>query len=127
MIRIKRVYEPPEPGDGARFLVERLWPRGMKKDALPLDGWAKEAAPSHALRRWFNHATPRWEVFRGLYRAELDERLHAWQPLFEAARDGTVTLLYSAHDRDHNSAIVLREYLERALAGARSRVSAGAR
>src|SRR5438128_2416648 len=112
MIVVKRVYEPPHSGDGTRFLVERLWPRGMKKAALPLDGWLKEVAPSDILRRWFSHDPTKWTEFRRRYFAELDGKLDAWRPLLEAARHGRVTLLYSTRDRAPNSAVALQEYLE---------------
>ncbi|MGC1107713.1 MAG: DUF488 family protein, partial [Candidatus Acidiferrales bacterium] len=94
-----------------RYLVERLWPRGMKKESLQLDGWLKHVAPSDALRRWFGHKPERWLKFRQRYLAELRENPKAWQPLLEVARQGGVTLLYSARDTEHNSAIVLREFL----------------
>jgi uncharacterized protein YeaO (DUF488 family) len=112
MIRLKRVYDVPEPGDGVRLLVERLWPRGMKKEALRLDGWPKDVAPSDALRRWFAHDPARWEEFQRRYRAELDAHPEAWQAILEAARQGDVTLLYSARDTQHNSAVALKAYLE---------------
>jgi uncharacterized protein YeaO (DUF488 family) len=113
MIRVRRVYDPPEPGDGARFLVERLWPRGMKKAELPMDGWLKEAAPSAALRRWFSHDPAKWDEFRRRYFAELEGKGEDLQPLREAARHGSVTLLYSARDTEHNNAVALKEYLEK--------------
>lgn len=111
MIRIKRAYEPAARGDGRRFLVERLWPRGMRKEALPLDAWVKEVAPSTKLRKWFDHRVDRWQEFQRRYRRELSARRDAWSPILEASRRGTVTLVYSAHDREHNAAVVLREYL----------------
>lgn len=114
-IRLKRVYDPPDPGDGRRFLVERLWPRGMKKAALPMDGWLKEVAPSAALRRWFAHDPKKWEEFQRRYFAELDRKPEAWKPLLEAARQGTITLLFSTRDLEHNSAVALRAYLEAKL------------
>lgn len=120
MIRIKRVYDPPSRTDGRRVLVERLWPRGIKKATLPLDVWAKAVAPSHALRRWFAHDPKKWPEFQRRYRAELDARPEDWQPLLAMARANAVTFLYSAHDTDHNSARVLRDYLERKLARVRS-------
>jgi uncharacterized protein YeaO (DUF488 family) len=113
MIQVKRVYEPPSARDGARFLVERLWPRGMKKEELRLDEWLKEAAPSDKLRRWFGHVPERWEEFRRRYFLELDEKPESWEPIRKAARRGTVTLLYSARDTEHNSAAALKEYLKR--------------
>jgi uncharacterized protein YeaO (DUF488 family) len=117
-IQVKRVYEPAEPGDGARYLVERLWPRGMSKESLHLTGWIKEVAPSDGLRRWFGHDPAKWEEFVRRYRAELDEHPEAWQPLLAAARQGTITLLYSARDTAHNNAVALQNYLEEQLAAA---------
>ena len=111
MLRIKRTYDSPARGDGRRILVERLWPRGMKKDALVADAWLKEVAPSTELRRWFGHRVERWEEFRRRYRKELDEKPDAWKPILHAARRGPVTLLYSARDVLHNGAVVLRDYL----------------
>jgi uncharacterized protein YeaO (DUF488 family) len=111
MIRVKRTYDPPARGDGWRVLVERLWPRGMKKEALAADAWLKEVAPSTELRKWFNHRVDRWEEFQRRYRDELKENPDAWRPILDAGRRGTVTLLYSAHDTVHNGALVLRDYL----------------
>jgi uncharacterized protein YeaO (DUF488 family) len=111
MIRIKRSYEPRARGDGRRIMVERLWPRGMKKDALHADAWLKNVAPSTELRQWFGHRVERWDEFRRRYRKDLSANADAWAPLLEAGRRGTVTLLYSAHDIEHNGARVLREYL----------------
>lgn len=115
MIRIKRAYDPPAPGDGRRFLVDRLWPRGIGKEALKVDGWTKEAAPSDGLRRWYGHDPSRWEEFRRRYREELEANRAAWEPLLEAARSGDLTLVYSARDEERNNAAVLQEHLERAL------------
>jgi len=120
MIKVKRVYEPPERDDGKRFLVERLWPRGVKKDALPLTAWLKEVAPSTTLRKWYAHDVTRWPEFRSRYRAELKEMEQGDEPnalatLLQAAREGNLTLLYSARDTDHNSALVLRDFLEERL------------
>ena len=114
-IRIKRVYESPSRGDGRRILVERLWPRGMRKDALEADGWQKEVAPSPELRKWYAHRVERWPEFVRRYRAELDAHPDTWQPLLAAARKGKLTLLYSARDVEHNSAVVLRDYLTERL------------
>ncbi len=115
MIRVKRVYEPAEGGDGKRFLVERLWPRGMKKESLRMDGWIKDVAPSDALRHWFGHEPAKWEEFRRRYAAELENNSDSWQPLLTEARHGTVTLLYSAHDLEHNNAVALKEFLDARL------------
>lgn len=117
MIKIKRTYEPSARGDGRRILVERLWPRGMKKEVLKLDAWVKEVAPKTKLRQWFDHEVERWEEFRRRYRKELDTNRSAWTPILGAATHGTVTLLYSAHDTLHNGAIVLRDYLAERQAG----------
>jgi uncharacterized protein YeaO (DUF488 family) len=111
MIRIKRTYEPPARTDGRRILVERLWPRGMKKTALHADAWMKEVAPSTELRKWFGHEVERWQEFRRRYQRELNAKPDAWAPVLKASKRGTVTLLYSAHDVVHNGAVVLREYL----------------
>ncbi len=111
MIKVKRVYDPPSSRDGRRFLVDRLWPRGIKRDALSLVDWLKDIAPSDTLRRWFAHDPSRWETFKRRYAAELDRRPEAWRPLLEAARRGTVTLLYSARDPEHNNAVALKAYL----------------
>ncbi len=112
MIRLRRVYEAPAAGEGKRFLVERLWPRGMKKEDLVLDGWLKEVAPSTALRRWFAHDPAKWTEFQRRYQAELDAKPETWRPLLQAARRGRVTLLYSAKDTEHNNALALKSYLE---------------
>jgi uncharacterized protein YeaO (DUF488 family) len=105
MIRMKRVYEIVGKEDGARFLIERLWPRGLRKEAVPIAAWCKNAAPSAKLRQWFRHDPAKWQEFQRRYRA-------AWQPLLEAAKNGDISLLYSAHDQEHNSALVLKSYLE---------------
>jgi uncharacterized protein YeaO (DUF488 family) len=113
MIRIKRAYEPSARGDGRRLLVERLWPRGVRKDALLLDAWIKEVAPSTELRKWFDHRLDRWTEFQRRYRRELRAHREAWAPILEASRRGAVTLVYSAHDPEHNAAVALRNYLMR--------------
>jgi uncharacterized protein YeaO (DUF488 family) len=120
MLQIKRAYDRPDRKDGRRILVERLWPRGMKKEALVADAWLKDVAPSPALRKWFGHRVERWDQFRRRYRKELDAHPEAWKPLVSAARRGRVTLLYSAHDELHNSAVVLRDYLARRAARRRA-------
>lgn len=115
MIRVKRAYEKPAEGDGARFLVDRLWPRGVSKAALALDDWLKDVAPSDALRRWFGHDPAKWDEFVRRYHAELDAHPEAWQPLADAARRGEVTLVFGARDVAHNDAVALRGYLMAAL------------
>lgn len=112
MIQLKRVYEPIAKTDGRRFLVERLWPRGVKKDTLSLAGWCKEAAPSVGLRKWFKHDPAKWKEFQHRYRAELDSKPDCWRPLLEAAASGNLTLLFSSHDVEHNNAVVLKARLE---------------
>jgi len=112
MLRVKRVYEAPQANDGARYLVERLWPRGIRKENLIMDAWLKDVAPSSDLRRWFGHDPAKWEEFQRRYRAELEANSIAWMPLLDASREGNVTLLYSARDTEHNNAVVLKAYLE---------------
>ncbi|MPZ26702.1 MAG: DUF488 family protein [Micromonosporaceae bacterium] len=109
-ISVQRVYDH-EPTHGAVFLVDRVWPRGVRRDALPLDGWARDVAPSAALRTWFGHRPERFTEFARRYRAELAADPEAVRPLLDAARHGPVTLLYGARDREHNQAVVLRDYL----------------
>ncbi len=115
MINAKRVYEAEGKSDGRRFLVERLWPRGIKKENLHMEAWLKEVAPSQSLRQWFSHDPAKWEEFQRRYRSELDSHPDTWQPLLEAARQGTVTLLYSARDTERNSAVLLKDYLQKHL------------
>ena len=115
-IRTRRVYESPVREDGARLLVDRLWPRGVKKEKLQLAGWLKETAPSAPLRRWFDHEPGRWKEFQRRYFAELKRNAKAWQPILQAARSGQVTLLFAAKDAEHNNAVALKTFLERKLA-----------
>ncbi len=110
-IRIKRVYEPPDERDGHRFLVDRLWPRGVRREDLKLDGWLKDVAPSDKLRTWFGHHADRWMAFRERYIAELDGRFADWAFLADLAATETVTLLYAARDQRHNNAVALCEFL----------------
>ena len=117
IVKAKRVYEAIQRSDGPRFLVERLWPRGVKKEKLKLDAWLKEVAPSDGLRRWFGHDPAKWGEFQRRYRAELDENPNAWKQLLDVARQGNVTLLYSTRDTEHNNAIVLKDYLAERLTG----------
>lgn len=111
-IRIQRVYEQDASASGVRFLVDGLWPRGVRKADLALDGWLKEVAPSAELRRWFGHDPARWAEFQQRYQQELDAKPEAWAPILEAAREGPVTLLYAAHDPALNNALVLKRYLD---------------
>jgi uncharacterized protein YeaO (DUF488 family) len=113
-IRLKRAYEPPARGEGYRVLVERLWPRGVRKEDLVIDEWSKDVAPSAALRKWFGHDPARWPEFQRRYAAELARgpAAQARDALAARARAGTVTLVFSAHDVEHNSAMVLKRRLE---------------
>ncbi len=111
MIKIKRVYDDPEDDDGKRYLVDRLWPRGIKKENLKLDSWLKEIAPSTDLRKWFHHEDAKWEEFVDAYRSEL-EGIENWKPLAKEAKNGTITLLYAAKNREHNHAVVLKDFLD---------------
>ena len=115
MIKLKRVYEEDTPDDGVRYLIERLWPRGIRKESLHIDAWLKEAGPSTELRKWFSHDPEKWPEFRRRYSAELDHAKDVWTPIREAAERGTVTLLYSSHDTEHNNAVALKEYIERKM------------
>lgn len=112
MLKTKRVYEKRNASDGTRFLVERLWPRGIKKENLKMKAWVKDAAPSPDLRKWFAHDPQKWKEFQQRYRAELKANPEAWKPILEAAKQGDVTLLYSARDTEHNSALVLKSFLD---------------
>jgi uncharacterized protein YeaO (DUF488 family) len=113
MFKLKRVYDEVSPDDGFRVLVERLWPRGVSKERARLDLWLKEVAPSPELRKWYSHDTAKWSEFQDRYIAELNENRDAVAMLLTKAREGTVTLLYAAHDEQHNSALVLKRFLER--------------
>lgn len=113
MIKIKRVYEPAEQGDGYRVLVDRLWPRGLKKEAAELDLWLKEIAPSPTLRTWFGHKPERFAEFSKKYRAELKANPAVAQLRALAREHKTVTLLYGARDTEHNHAVVLAAYVGR--------------
>jgi uncharacterized protein YeaO (DUF488 family) len=118
MIQLKRAYDAIEKNDGRRFLVDHLWPRGVKKEALQLERWVKDAAPSDKLRKWFGHDPRKWNEFRRRYAAELDQKPEAREPLLHAARNGDITLVFSARDTEHNNAIVLKEYLDKKMTGA---------
>ena len=111
MLVLKRVYDKAAPEAGVRFLVERLWPRGIKKTELRLDAWLKDVAPSAVLRRWFGHDPKKWVEFQQRYFAELDSHPEACEQIRSAARHGRVTLVYSSHDTEHNNAVALKEYL----------------
>jgi uncharacterized protein YeaO (DUF488 family) len=110
-VRLKRAYVAAEADDGARILVDRLWPRGVSKEKAALDGWLKDIGPSTELRKWFGHDPDRWEEFRRRYRAELRQHAEELDRLRALAEEGTVTLIYGARDEEHNEAVVLRDVL----------------
>jgi uncharacterized protein YeaO (DUF488 family) len=115
MIGVARVYGLPDSEGAARYLVDRIWPRGISKASLRLTDWLPAVAPSNELRRWFGHDPERWPEFRRRYAAELDDHPEASEPLLAAAAQGDVLLLYGAKDTEHNNAVALKEYLERRL------------
>ena len=110
-MRVKRVYEPASPDDGMRVLVDRIWPRGISKSKARIDAWMKDVAPSTVLRKWFGHDPERWAEFRRRYRVELAEQPERLRELRALAREGPLTLVYSARDEEHNQAVVLRDRL----------------
>jgi uncharacterized protein YeaO (DUF488 family) len=112
MIRLKRVYDKPIEQDGLRILVERLWPRGVSKEKAAVDLWLKDLAPSTELRKWFSHDTEKWDEFRKRYWSELEQTGDLLVLLKHRTTEGTVTFVYAAHDEQHNSAVVLKEFLE---------------
>jgi uncharacterized protein YeaO (DUF488 family) len=114
-IEIQRVYERPAKGASSLFLVDRLWPRGKTKEDLEDVTWIREVAPSASLRKWFSHDPKKWHSFMSRYFKELDEQPEYWHTIFEAAKIGTVTLLYGAKDTEHNQAIALKVYLDEKL------------
>jgi len=112
MVKTKRVYERAASTDGARFLVDRVWPRGVRKTSLHIEAWLKDVAPSDALRHWFGHDPKKWDEFRRRYFRELEANPDAVKPLLDAMRQGAITLVYGAHDTEHNNAVALKSYLE---------------
>ena len=112
-VRLKRAYDPAEPGDGYRVLIDRLWPRGVSKERARLDEWARELAPSTELRTWFGHDPERFAEFERRYRAELTAHEEKLDELRCRAREGTLTLVYGARDEEHNDAVVLADVLRR--------------
>ena len=114
-VQVKRVYEPVEPTDGKRILVDRLWPRGMKKETAHLDEWLKDIAPSTELRKWFHHDAAEWQEFTARYMLELKQN-NAVNTLIDIiSKNKTVTLLYGAHDTEHNHALVLLQFINEAI------------
>jgi uncharacterized protein YeaO (DUF488 family) len=110
-VRLKRAYAPPESTDGIRILVDRLWPRGVKKADAAVDQWLKDLSPSTGLRNWFGHDPARWDEFRERYATELSQHPDQLEQLRELARKGPITLVYSAHDELHNNAVALRDFV----------------
>jgi uncharacterized protein YeaO (DUF488 family) len=114
-IRLKRAYDQPAANDGYRVLVDRVWPRGVSKDEAQIDDWPKEIAPSTELRKWFGHDPEKWDEFKKRYFQELDGRAEIVNELVNQAREGRLTLVYSAKDEKHNNAVALKEYLKERL------------
>jgi uncharacterized protein YeaO (DUF488 family) len=112
-IHLKRAYEEPSPNDGLRILVERLWPRGLSKERAKVDAWVKDVAPSQELRRWYGHDTAKWEEFKKRYKAELAANKEAVAELRKKMGNAAVTFVYAARDTEHNSALILKDYLGR--------------
>lgn len=110
-VKLKRAYETPSSDDGTRVLVDRLWPRGVRKDDAAIDFWLKDLAPSTELRKWFGHDPARWTEFQERYAKELHQLAEPLEQLHDLARKGLVTLVYAAHDEAHNNAVVVREFL----------------
>jgi uncharacterized protein YeaO (DUF488 family) len=110
-VQLKRVYESAAPEDGVRVLIDRLWPRGLTKEKAAIDHWMKDIAPSSELRKWFGHDPDRWVEFQSRYLAELRQHTALLDQIRDLAMKGTVTLLFGAHDEEHNDAVVLRELL----------------
>jgi len=114
-VRVKRVYDQPAKADGYRVLVDRVWPRGLKKSEARIDEWLREIAPSTALRKWFKHDPDKWKEFKKKYSAELDDHREQVEKLVREARKRTITLLFSARDTEHNNAVALKEYIEQLM------------
>ncbi len=112
-IKIKRVYDKPEPGDGVRILVERLWPRGLSKKEAKVDMWLKDVAPSPGLRKWFSHDPAKWEEFRRRYYRELEQNHDAVKELLGISEGKVVTFVYGSREREYNSALALKSYIEK--------------
>lgn len=113
MIKVKRICDPPSRGDGKRILVDRMWPRGVEKDEAKIEVWLKDIAPSGALRKWFGRDPEKWPAFREEYGKELEDKTEMVNALRKEAKTGTVTLLFSAKDSEHNNAVALKWFIER--------------
>ena len=112
MIKTRRIYDKPDTDDGFRILVDRIWPRGLKKNDVKIDLWQKDIGPSSALRKWFNHDQRKWNEFKRRYYEELKDRKEIVKLFLEKAEQGTITLLYSSKEEKYNNAIALKEYLQ---------------
>lgn len=124
MIKLKRAYDKQEKNEGKRYLIDHLWPRGVTKADLHVEVWFKNVSPSTALRKWFGHDPEKWNEFRRRYFRELEKTPEAWEPLLNAARQGTITLVFSARDIEHNNAVALKEFLEAKLGRKTARLRA---
>jgi len=111
MIKIKRIYDQPSSNDGKRILIDRLWPRGIRKEGAPIDEWLKDIAPSNVLRKWFGHDPANWQEFKKKYARELRTQTELLERLKEEAKHGTITLLFAAKDIQHNNAVALKDIL----------------
>lgn len=112
LVQVKRIYEPPEASDGFRILVDRIWPRGMKKETAAIDKWLKDVSPSTDLRKWFNHEPEKWTAFSEAYREELKKSAAIDELMRYIKKHKTITLLYSAKDEQHNQAVVLQRFIK---------------
>ena len=117
MVKTKRIYDEASPADGKRFLVDRLWPRGIKREEVRIDEWLKDIAPSTELRKWFSHEPAKWQEFKNRYKKELENKTELTGKLQAEAKKRTITLLFAAKDREHANAEVLKEVLDKAMAG----------
>ncbi len=124
MLRIKRVYDTPSRDDGKRILIDRLWPRGLRKEEAHIDEWVKDVAPSTGLRKWFNHDPVKWGEFRRQFFAELDAEQESVDNIIAAARKGTVTLLFGSKEKRYNNAAALKEYLDSRMKAAERKKAA---
>ncbi len=124
MFKVKRVYDQPSRDDGKRVLIDRLWPRGLKKETAHIDEWMKEIAPSTELRKWFGHDQEKWNEFKKRFFAELNAEGDRIDSLVAVARKGTVTLLFGSKEERHNNAVALKEYLDSRMKGAEGKKAA---
>ncbi len=113
MVKIKRIYDPASPDDGKRILIDRLWPRGIKKEEAKIDEWLRDIAPSTELRKWFSHDPEKWQEFKKRYKRELTDKEELLRKLKVEAKKGTITLLFAAKDTKHMNAAVLKEVLDK--------------